>query len=244
MLALPLLACMGGRPAGDGQSSQASSSAAGSSTVGLHITQALQLGPGETIGQAMRTPFQEPIELQLDAPGHPQKTVTNCVEYLPIENSIYSAGSAMKFAELRSFGARCDGLDLLTKARPATQADFGDDPLAKLTVRDLPPGLTMIVSDEQKARATAAVGRGESILSVEPTAAYKPQGDKAELTAKNWTAAITLYARADFLHDGHEELLIERDASARQGSYESDRVYLLARPGGHGVARIVAERPR
>jgi hypothetical protein len=213
------------------------------SSDGLYISPELGITPTRSIDSALGEPFRHAYKVTVGKPPElVSKTLHNCLDYLPVEESIYSAGSALDEHSLRAQGARCDAYDLLRLAKASANPSFSDFSFAHLSVKALPPGLALIISDDERMKASAIAARDGSILELERAATLRATGpNTAELTTKDWTATLTVYAHGDFLSDGNEELLLRRDAYAIHGSYRSISVFLLAR-GKSGI-RIVRQRP-
>jgi len=205
----------------------------------------LNLAPGKSIEATLAEPFDSVYEVALSAPQKgTRKTLHNCLDYLPVENSIYSAGSALDYQSLRSDGARCDALDLLRTAKSAANQSFRDFSLEHLSVNDLPPGLALVIADEEQAKVDAITKRNGSILDVDKTIRLHPKGtDKAQLFTKDWTATLTVYAHADFFGDGKEQLLLRRDSAVIGGTYTSTVVFLLSRSSPTARLNIERQRP-
>jgi len=216
-----------------------------SSPATVSLSPELGLASGKSIKAALAEPFDTPYRAMVRAPDFPRpKIIRNCLDYLPVEISVYSAGSALDFQSLRSDGARCDALDLLRTAKPAVSRTFRNFSLEHLSVNDLPPGLALVIADEEQARVDAITKRNGSILDVDKTIRLHPKGaDKAQLSTKDWTATLTVYVRADFLGDGKEQLLLRRDAAVIGGTYTSTVVFLLSRSSPTARLNIERQRP-
>src|SRR5882757_9922378 len=169
-----------------------------SSPATVSLSPELGLPFGKSIEAALAKPFDTPYRTMVRAPDYPMpKIIRNCLDYLPVEISVYSAGSALDFQSLRSDGARCDALDLLRSARPAANQSFRDFAFEHLSTNDLPPGLALVIANEEQTKVDAITKRNGSILDVDKTIRFHPKGaDKAQLSTKDWTATLTVYARA------------------------------------------------
>ncbi len=212
---------------------------------GVWTSPALGLRPGQSLAGALESPFETPFEVTLSAPiKGTAATLRSCRDYLPVERMIYSAGPAAIANVLRAEGSRCDALDLLRSARPAKRLAFANFSFQRASVKELPPGLALLPSDEQQRVARDLAERGGSLFDLEKKVVLRAKSrNQAELSTGDWTATLTVWGRGDFLGDGREELLLWRNAAALGGTLRSSRVFLLVRPQGDGPLRVVRERP-
>ncbi|WP_263383364.1 hypothetical protein [Granulicella arctica] len=205
----------------------------------------LGLGSGKTIGAALLEPFEDTYEVTVREPGKlSPATLHNCKEYLRVEDAIYDAGPAPASNSLNYVAARCNALHLLQSARPAVHPTFRDFDFRHLAVRNLPPGLALIIADEEQKNADRITRHGGSILDLEKDVSVRAtRRDEADLATPEWTATLTVLARADFLNDGREELLIRRNAAAIGGTYRSTRIFLLSRKSSSESLKIERALP-
>lgn len=219
------------------------SSAAADSSGGLYISPELGIDANRSVDAALAEPFRHTYEVSVGKPPELfTKTVRNCLDYLPIEAAIYSAGSALREQSLRAQGARCDAYGLLRVAKVAARSSFHDFSFARLPVKALPPGLAVVISRDEESKANEISVQDGSILDlVRDVTLRATSPNTAELATRDWSATLTVYAYGDFLNDGNEEMLLRRDAYAVHGSYRSISVFLLTRE--KSGLRIVQQRP-
>jgi hypothetical protein len=211
----------------------------------LVIFPELGLGAGESIEVALAEPLGDTFEVTLDASHQSaRKTLQSCRDYLSVARFIYSAGPAVDSNVLYFEGARCDALNLLRSARPALHPVFQNFSFKHLAVKNLPPGMALIIANEEQRDADWITRKGGSILNLDSSVRLHATGpDKAELVTQDWTADLTVLARADFFGNGSEQLLLRRDAAATGGTYRSTRIFLLSRRSPSGPLRIEMTRP-
>ena len=214
------------------------------SRAGIYVAPGLKITPTHTIDDALREPFPSSYEVTVGkAPNAANKTLTNCLDYLSMKGSHYSAVSSLNLANVHSLGATCDALDWIRGARPAAHPAFQNFSWRQITVRQLPPELALNISREEEAKARTVSAHGGSILEMEPGVKLRiKSADEAELVAPgDWTAALTMEAHGDFLGDGNEELLVVWLGHATGATYTASYTFLLGR-GKNGLA-VVRQRP-
>ena len=225
---------------------QTASPASPKSAVGADIWLSPDLGlsGNKSINAALSEPLEDNYTITLGTAPHQTTAILhNCKDYLHVEKSSYDAGPAVVSNVLHYEGARCDALDLLRSARPALHPAFYDFSFKHILSKDLPASLALLVNEEQQQLAERIDRRGGSIVDLEKVALHPRGPYEAELVATDWTATLTVLARADFLGDGNEELLIRRNVAAIGGTLRSTTVFLLARSLPAARLRIVTTRP-
>ena len=162
-------------------------------TSALEITSALGLN-GAPVSAALRQPFDGPYQITLDNAAHTPQTLGNCADFLKAEGHIYSAGSDLDYHALLKEGARCDALELLSHARPASNGSFANFSFAALKTSDLPPQVDLLIANESVSKASGVAARGGSVLTIEPSLRMRNKGPyESDLGAKDWTGTLTDY---------------------------------------------------
>ncbi len=199
---------------------------------------------GKAIASALNEPFDAPYPVTLSTPPGATKTLTTCSDYLPVEHSIYSAGSALDFQSLRAAGARCDALNLLRSAKLTQVPSSPAFSFVNIRTKSLPPQLALNISNEQIARADAIAGHQGSILDLDPSVMLSKQAqDTATLNTKNWSESLTLLAQGDILANGQNDLIVRRDATVTHGTYTSATIFLLSWVPSSQRLTLVRELP-
>lgn len=220
----------------------------------IWISPRLGLAPGASIADALAAPFDAPYTVTTvrlgttvtpgESDQRTSRILRNCNDYLPVESSIVSAGSAIDLRSLHYRGTQCDALALLRIAKPAHLHSLANFSWRHLSLRDLPPQLALALSPDQSARNRSVAAHNGSIRTVDPSVKLHPlNATQTELNAKDWTATLTLYGRADFTGSGEDALLVRRDASVKHGTYTTSSLFLLTRNRATGRLQIAGPQP-
>ena len=152
--------------------------------------------------------------------------VTDCPSYFRLSGQGYEA---RPYRSQLAQGVECHALKGLAGARPARLSYLYDFHLTEETPGMLPPGLSLVLSDEEERKVAAADAKGLSWRDYEPLTA-SPQGATAlRVEGDGWGMRLSLYAWADFDGDGVEDILVKSQGWLSEGSYQTTRLFALTR---------------
>ena len=203
-------------------------------------TSAVGLDSPASIPKAIEQPWQAPVAAAKDGAS---ASITNCASSLDLQAKGYTAIAERDGQALQSLTVRCLALRAIQQAKPASQSALAKFELTPAVVNLLPPGLSLIVSNDDQRRVQAAVEKGQTWKDLEPTLrASSPSPGVIELNTDSTASTLRVLAGgADFDGDGWEDLLIEVSHALKGGSYRSVRLALVTRKSTQGPLVFVKD---
>ena len=164
--------------------------------------------------------------------------VENCVSLDRLLNEgfypLYSLGSQIAM----SLSATCTALDMLESARPAKDSFVRDFVMTEEALDYLPAMVNIAPNYDWMCRQYRAnerripLSRFEAERNVQP----KVLNDfKIEGRIEWWFYDVEILARADFNHDGLEDLLVIASVDATEGTWAATSIFLLNRDTSDSV---------
>ncbi len=192
------------------------------------------------IGAAMQRSWPAPVAVTKDGST---ASITNCASSLDLQAKGYTAVAERDGQALESQTIRCLALRAIQQAKPARQSGFASFELNPAAVSLLPPGLSLIVSNDDQRRVRAAAEKGQTWKDLEPALRASPMasGTVEVTTASTDSVLRSLAGGADFDGDGWEDLLIEVSHSLRGGTYRTVRLALVTRKSAQGPLVFVKD---
>ncbi len=199
----------------------------------------------QSVDVELRKPFEENFLVEVGrSENSNKKNVHNCLDYLSVRTSITDWGPSMIANILRIQAVRCDALDLLSHARQASHPCFERFTFTRLTAKNLPAKLSLVVSREDERDVKNASIRGLPVTFLSDHIVWRPRGQNVAslIVPSQWSSRLTVIARADFLGNGEEELMVRSETSVTDGTYRTLHLYLLGCPAMSKVFPVISER--
>ena len=178
-------------------------------------------------GQRLSAPFS-------DGSAHPAG-VNTCAELLLVANKIDGDGPDAQAR--RSTLADCLVLKELSQASAARSSFVADLKWDERVLPMLPAELAINVSDEAIRGA-----RGKVWVDLDKTATAAETGpDQIVVKGKAFTERLIIWGRADFNHDGRQDLLVQTLDTLTEGTYRNTRLFILTRKSPKARLTVVRE---
>ena len=158
-----------------------------------------------------------------------RQVARSCLDLLRLRAAGHEPATALDESPYLDRAVPCTALRALGKARPARVDYLAGFQLTAAARRYLPPDLEHSLSDDDASKVAAQSKAGKSWLDVNPTSQVQ-QAD-GQLTVRDESANVTvrILARGDLDGDGVQDLLVETNDAATEGTYRSARLYVLTR---------------
>ncbi len=208
------------------------------------ISSELHLGD-QPLDAELIKPFEEDFLVGVASPNEGAKrTLHRCSDYLAVRDSITDMGPSVTANALRATGTRCDALDLLNHARRAPRPCFANFTFKRLAIHNLPAELALTVSREDERYVQQASQRGLPLTAVAGRAILRASSaDDATVSVPSaWTSRLIALARADFLGDGREELMVRSTSWVEEGTFQTSHLFLLGCRTRSKVLPVVLQR--
>lgn len=221
----------------------------------VYLSPRLGLATPQDLIADIERPFDEPFYVAVRSKETRSKSeIKNCRDYINLSRSAtVEAATEQETRALRHEGIRCLALEELLHAKPAKQSFLPND-LKTISVRDLPPQLSLPVSPEESARTLHFASNGQSIADLEPGTRIQAgilkggkivpgKQDAFTIVGNGWSANVTLYGRGDFNGDGIEDLLLRRDGWLAEGTYSISELFVLTKTKPGEVLHVLRSLP-
>jgi len=175
---------------------------------------------------ARALPADDQVSMRKD---EDRQVARSCLDLLRLRAAGHEPATALDESPYLDRAVPCTALRALGKARPARVDYLAGFQLTAAARRYLPPDLEHSLSDDDASKVAAQSKAGKSWLDVNPTSQVQ-QAD-GQLTVRDESANVTvrILARGDLDGDGVQDLLVETNDAATEGTYRSARLYVLTR---------------
>ncbi len=213
--------------------------ARGETALAVRWTSALALSSLEEIDQRLVALWEYPLELRRVSGQRQTAVITNCQSYFDLTRQGFTS-TPIKYQLV--LGADCHALRALRQATPARRTHLAGFHLKEAVLNDLPPDLSLVISNDDARKVAAANQKGLSWREFEPIKRITlEKGQAMRVEGDGWGVRITVYAFGDFTADGLEDLLVKTDAWLQAGSYATTRLLLLTRRQAGARLDLVTE---
>lgn len=148
----------------------------------------------------------------------------------------------------RAWAVICFSLKALSSAAPATRTYVSDFSLSPKSVKALPVGMAFAISPSHFERMYSIQGKGGDLSDYLEHASItiknrgtKPFGPQATITQGPQVQTISLLAKADFNHDGMEDLLMRTKGTITGGHYYTFGLYVVTRTSPNGPLEMIMD---
>lgn len=203
-------------------------------------TPSVGLENAASIPAALEQRWQAPVAVAKDGAT---ASITNCASSLDLQAKGYTAVAERDGQALESLTVRCLALRAIQQAKPARQSGLVKFELTPAVIGLLPPGLSLIVSNDDQRRVRAAAEKGQTWKDIEPTLQASAMASGTVQLDTDASASILrlLAGGADFDGDGWEDLLLEVSHSLKGGTYRAVRLALVTRKSSEGPLVFVKD---
>lgn len=213
--------------------------AAGHSTLQVRWTSALALNSLEQIDQRLAASWEYPLDVSRFAGKLEKAVITNCLSYFDLTKQGFQS---TPLTYQLALGADCHALRALRQAVPAQRTHLAGFQLDAQTINDLPPDLSLIISQDDVRKVAAARKAGHSWRELQPITRVTPESSHTVLVeGHGWGERLEIDAFGDFNHDGLEDILVKTHAWLTGGTYTTTRLFVLTRFQDGGRLHVVTE---
>lgn len=200
----------------------------GNMKIPVRISEGAEVGAKGDIKTALRR-STDTWDVLVGKPGKKMQ-LRNCADYLKIAGQEIETQDPIDQRGLLGMEARCQALRMLREALPSERSFLGGFKMDAGAPDLLPAALYLDLSAGEARKLRAATREGRSWKSFDPKVRGKIN-DRGELafTGDGYDTQLVEYARADFNHDGVEDILILRTGFPIGGTMTDYTVFLLSR---------------
>jgi len=216
------------------------------STFKVSWSKDLKVSSLAAIDGALAAPLDDPFDVIL--PDGSVRKLKTCNDLLAVSKSKFDLPpdhqSAVDWDTVTTASIRCQTLDVLKAAKPASTSYLGWFHFTQAGVAKLPPTLAMSMAEnDEKTIARAAKnckpwGKYDRRLKLSVDGA-----DDGALTADGWAGRLTLYARGDLDGDGVEDLMFYRYAKLYEGEANSEAVFIVTQTSAKACPKVIRTIP-
>lgn len=162
--------------------------------------------------------------------GGGERFARTCVELIRLHGEEYEAPSRVEDYTYIDKMLQCRALSELKAARPAKVDYLEQFRLEPKAMRYLPPDLSLAFSKDAEAEVKKASKAGKSWHEFEPKAKVTaPTKGALSVTDAATEVHVAILARGDLDGDGVQDLLVQTQDAATEGTYRFGRLYVLTR---------------
>ena len=204
----------------------------------------VRVGPGAGLGTktdidaALRAPTEDWHVLV--GKGQQKVKLRSCVDYLAIEREQVDTENPIDQRALLYIEARCQALRMLRDARPSARSFLNALKVDRTAPNLLPAEFYLDLSPDEERLVQAAARGGRTWRSIDPKVRGRlnPDGEW-EFQGSGYQVQLIEFARADFDHDGVEDILIVRTGFPTGASMTDYTVFLVSRASDAAPLKVL-----